>query len=185
MMMTREKIEQITLMVLAVAILLAGSFYAIVKPQWSRLQRVGTESQQVKTDLANARAKVDLLPRLMQQCRGIEATVTSQERLFIANGSLDACLEVIKRCADVVGMSLDTVQLRSDVNVPRGPAFLERWVTFDTQAPYHTLGAWIAMMEQEMPFVRVVSITMRSGDDATVKHPATLKVAFLVKSAKP
>ncbi len=184
-MMTREQIEQVTLMVLAAAVLLAISFYAIIKPQWSRLQQVTTEAQQVKTDLAAARAQVDLLPHLKQQCRSSDEAVTCQERLFVGDGKFDTYLGIIKRCADVVGMSLGTVQLRRDVNVPRGPAFLERWITIDTVAAYHTIGAWIAMMEQDMPFVRVVSVTVRSGDEPSGKHPATLTVAFLTKSAKP
>jgi len=184
-MMTREQIEQMTLMVLAVAILLVGSFYAIVKPQWARLQRVSTESQQVKANLASARAKVDTLPSLMRQCRSIEAAVTRQERQFVGDGNFDTYLGVIKRCADAVGMSLGTVQLRTDVNVTRGAVFAERWVTVDTQAPYHTIGAWIAMMEQESPFIRVVRAAVNSGNDPSGKHPATLTVAFLTKSAKP
>jgi Tfp pilus assembly protein PilO len=184
-MMTREQIEQIILMVLAAAILLAGAFYAIVKPQWTRLQNVGTESAQVKAELAVAREKVDTLPRLMRQCRNIEEAVTRQERQFVGDGNFDTYLGIIKRCADAVGMSLGTVQLRSDVNVVRGKVFVERWVTFDTIAPYHTIGAWIAMIEQETPFVRMVSASVRGGDGLSGKHPATLTVAFLTINTKP
>jgi Tfp pilus assembly protein PilO len=183
--MTRERMEQIVLMVLAMAVLLVGSFYAIVMPQWTRLQGVRTESQRVKTELADARAKVDGLPRLMQKCRVKEATVTSQERQFVGDGNFDAYLDLIKRCADGAGMSLGTVQLRGDVTVPRGPAFVEHWVTVDTKAPYHTIGAWIALLEKASPFVRVIGASVRTGDTRSGQHAATITIAFLAKHGTP
>jgi len=185
-MITRERIEQIALMVLAALVLLVVSFYLILRPQWSKLQRVQRDTEQVTTELDKARAQVDLLPRLQEQCKTLEATVARQEAQFVGNGTFDVFWELVKRCADQTGLQLANVRRRGDgVTVLRGPVYAEQWVVLDTTAPYHVIGEWISSVERASPFVRIVSITVKGSDQVRGMHSAEVTLSFLTRSISP
>jgi Tfp pilus assembly protein PilO len=184
-MIARERIEQITLMALTALLLLVLAFYLALLPQWNKLQRVQGDSAKTIAELDKARQHVGMLPLIRQQCKTLETSVAEQEQAFVGNGTFDGFWEVIKRCADQTGLQLANVRQRTDVRLQRSSSYAEQWIVLDTVAPYHVIGKWIDAMERVSPFVRIISIKVRSDEQTRGNHQAEITVSFLTRSAAP
>jgi len=178
--MKKEQIEHIALMAIGCIAVGYVSVAFVFKPQWKKFKKSATESVEIQDKLERARSKVNSLPGLRKNTRALDAAVAEEERR-LKEDSFEAFVKTIKNAAIKAGVELKRIRPRDDVEIARGSQYAERWVTVETRAPYHVIGRWMKGFEEQSPYVRVVSITIRSSQGSAGFHEADLTVGFLVK----
>ncbi len=178
--MTKEKQEQIMLMVLTVGALAVGGFQLVLKPGMATLATTNASIATNGEQIVAMQKEVNNIRIYQGKVDTLKAALTNAEARFVGSGSYYEFLDLIKNCATNAGMMVTHTELRSDVqNIKRGLNYVENWVTVGSSPRYHALGKWLAEMERS-PYLRIVECDITSGEGDEGMHAASVTISFLV-----
>ena len=183
--MEKKKVERIVLMALLVVLVLVAGYFGVFEGQYKKWLKIRRNSEVTEKDLANAQRLKDSLPRARKQAEALTAQLREMDKNIIAGGEFSEFVAAIKNAADKAGLKLKNVRpVMGKTDIPRGPDYVERWISVEVIARYHVIGQALAHLEEEAPSVRVVDFKLHSSQDDTGIHPAQFTLGFIVKTEK-
>jgi len=180
--MKKEKTEQIIFLIMGCCVILYGSYALLFKSKLKKIKEITSKSKTLNSSIKKADKEIKGLIRYKKKTKELDEKVTKLERQLIQDDSFEFFLGIIKKLADSENIPLQNSTLSTNVKtLPENDNYVEKWVTVETSAPYHSIGKLITKLENYSPFVRIVEINIVSSGSFIKTHNLHLTIGFLVK----
>ncbi|MCU0770229.1 MAG: hypothetical protein MUE94_00470 [Verrucomicrobia bacterium] len=187
--LSKEKKQHLLLVVLGTLVILAGIWFGLVKWQQGRIHKLAAERNATQVELDSM---TDTLERSAKIAKETEAQLKELERAEsqMASGDLYAWIYNTVRGVKARHPNVDipqysTILVGETTLLPKFP-YQQASMTIAGKAFYHDLGAFVADLENQLPYVRVQNLEI---DPAPATEGGyTEKLAFrmeLVTLVKP
>lgn len=185
--LSKEKKQQLLLVVLGTLGVLTGIWFGVISWQQGRLAKLGSEHDAVKIKLDNMS---DTLKRSVAIAGEVEAEKTRLSKAETQMASGDVYAWIINTIrgfkADYPKIDIpqySTILLNDTTLLPKFP-YRQATLTVAGTAFYHDLGTFVADLENTFPYIRVQNLAIEPASGEAV-HPEKLSfkmdVVALVK----
>ena len=183
--MTKEKQEQMALILITFAALGLAGYHLVLKPGIAGLGRANEEIEKKRNEIAAMSGNIRRIPKLEIACNGLAVVLSNEESRLVGSGKYYEFLGLINNCATNAGMPAAQQQtLSGEKTIKRGNYYAESWVTMVCSPQYHSFGKWLAEIEAN-PYVRIVTFSINSTEaDGGFHSAGDLIIGFLVKQGE-
>ena len=179
--MKREQIEYTVLISIGCIAVLYVCFVFLLKPQWGKFKKNTELQSELTVKLETAQGKIRRLPALKKNVKKLQAELLTEEKKLL-DSEFGIFVKMIKNATEKSGLKLNKIYPKNDVAIPRSEFYTEKWVAIESKAPYHVFGEWLYELEKQSPYIRIVSLSVKSQKKDMGIHDAKVTIGFLTKS---